>query len=302
MTTPQLTALPHLAILDVTGDDAQAFLHAQVPSDIRTLNHERAQISGWCTAKGRLLTTFVIWPIENGYRLVLASDVRDAIAKRLKMYVLRLKVQVIPATDLVYGLLHPGTALANLPLPTTDWQVTRQDEMTAVRLDSTRVLLTGPENQFQALTADLACASQEDWLRADIAQGFPLVTQATSEHYVPQMINLDKLGGVSFKKGCYPGQEIVARTHYLGKIKRHLYRVGSEQPLVSGTEVRSAVLNGQACGSLLMVAPGLDGNWLALAVLQQDATEGALYLQTEAGEQTLTQIDLVLPEAAEART
>jgi folate-binding Fe-S cluster repair protein YgfZ len=113
------------------------------------------------------------------------------------------------------------------------------------------------------------------------------------------MINLDKLGGVSFKKGCYPGQEIVARTHYLGKIKRHLYRLSSEQPLVSGTEVRSAVLNGQACGSLLMVAPGLDGNWLALAVLQQDATEGALYLQTEAGEQTLTLIDLVLPEAAE---
>ncbi len=302
MTTPQLTALPHLAILDVTGDDAQAFLHAQVPSDIRTLNNERAQISGWCAAKGRLLTTFVIWPIENGYRLVLASDVRDAIAKRLKMYVLRLKVQVIPATDLVYGLLHPGTALANLPLPTTDWQVTRQDEMTAVRLDPTRVLLTGPENQFQALTADLACASQEDWLRADIAQGFPLVTQATSEHYVPQMINLDKLGGVSFKKGCYPGQEIVARTHYLGKIKRHLYRVSSEQPLLSGAEVRSAVLNGQACGSLLTVAPGLDGIWLALAVLQQDATEGALYLQTEAGEQAITLIDLVLPEAAEART
>lgn len=302
MTTPQLTALPHLAILDITGDDAQAFLHAQVPSDIRTLNNERAQISGWCTAKGRLLTTFVIWPIENGYRLVLASDVRDAIAKRLKMYVLRLKVQVIPATDLVYGLLHPGTALANLPLPTTDWQVTRQDEMTAVRIDSTRVLLTGPENQFQALTADLACASQEDWLRADIAQGFPLVTQATSEHYVPQMINLDKLGGVSFKKGCYPGQEIVARTHYLGKIKRHLYRLSSEQPLVSGTEVRSAVLNGQACGSLLTVVPGLDGNWLTLAVLQQDATEGALYLQTETGEQALTLIDLVLPEAAEERT
>ncbi|MGV1017217.1 MAG: YgfZ/GcvT domain-containing protein [Fluviibacter phosphoraccumulans] len=302
MTTPQLTALPHLAILDVTGDDAQAFLHAQVPSDIRTLNHERAQISGWCTAKGRLLTTFVIWPIENGYRLVLSSDVRDAIAKRLKMYVLRLKVQVIPATDLVYGLLHPGATLANLPLPTTDWQVTRQDEMTAVRLDSTRVLLTGPENQFQALTADLACASQEDWLRADIAQGFPLVTQATSEHYVPQMVNLDKLGGVSFKKGCYPGQEIVARTHYLGKIKRHLYRVSSEQPLLSGAEVRSAVLNGQACGSLLTVVSGLDGNWHALAVLQQDATEGALYLQTEAGEQAITLIDLVLPEAAEART
>ena len=260
MTTPQLTALPHLAILDVTGDDAQAFLHAQVPSDIRTLNNERAQISGWCTAKGRLLTTFVIWPIENGYRLVLASDVRDAIAKRLKMYVLRLKVQVIPATDLVYGLLHPGTALANLPLPTTDWQVTRQDEMTAVRIDSTRVLLTGPENQFQALTADLACASQEDWLRADIAQGFPLVTQATSEHYVPQMINLDKLGGVSFKKGCYPGQEIVARSQYRGAVKRRLqlaHSISSASALELAKPVVELFQPGDAdqpCGLVVLAA------------------------------------------------
>lgn len=298
MTTPQLVALPHLAILDVTGEDAQSFLHAQVPSDIRQLNTESAQISGWCTAKGRLLTTFVIWPIDNGYRLVLASDVRDAIAKRLKMYVLRLNVQVSPSTDLVYGLLDPASSLDNHPLPTSDWQLTRFGALSILRLDATRLLLTGPDSDFVSLTATTGSASIDAWLRSDIAQGFPLVTQATSEHYVPQMVNLDKLGGVSFKKGCYPGQEIVARTHYLGKIKRHLYRLSSEQTLKAGAEVRSAVLNGQACGSLLTVAPKADGNgWIALAVLQQDATEGAIYLQTGTGEQALHLIDLVLPEA-----
>ena len=296
MTTPQLIALPHLAILDVTGDDAQSFLHAQVPSDIRTLNAERAQISGWCTAKGRLLTTFVIWPIENGYRLVLATDVRDAIAKRLKMYVMRLKVQVTPATDVVYGLLSPATQLNDHPLPTAEWQVAHIDQLTAIRLDSTRDLLTGPESELQALAGTEATNNAVAWILSDIAQGFPLVVQATSEHYVPQMVNLDKLGGVSFKKGCYPGQEIVARTHYLGKIKRHLYRVASAHPLAAGAEVRSSVLNGQACGSLLTAAPDAEGNWLALAVLQQDATEGAIYLQTEAGEQALTLIDRVLPD------
>ena len=296
MTTPQLIALPHLAILDVTGDDAQSFLHAQVPSDIRTLNAERAQISGWCTAKGRLLTTFVIWPIENGYRLVLAADVRDAIAKRLKMYVMRLKVQVTPATDVVYGLLSPATQLNDHPLPTAEWQVAHIDQLTAIRLDSTRDLLTGPESELQALAGTEATNNAVAWILSDIAQGFPLVVQATSEHYVPQMVNLDKLGGVSFKKGCYPGQEIVARTHYLGKIKRHLYRVASAHPLTAGAEVRSSVLNGQACGSLLTAAPDAEGNWLALAVLQQDATEGAIYLQTEAGEQALTLIDRVLPD------
>lgn len=301
MTTPQFIALPHLAILDVTGEDAQSFLHAQVPSDIRTLNTERAQISGWCTAKGRLLTTFVIWPIENGYRLVLAADVRDAIAKRLKMYVMRLKVQVAPSDDVVYGLLNPGTALMNHSLPTVDWQVTRFERVTAIRLDSTRDLLTGPESVLLTLAASNITTNPVLWMLSDIAQGFPLVTQATSEHYVPQMVNLDKLGGVSFKKGCYPGQEIVARTHYLGKIKRHLYRVSSAQPLVPGAEVRSSLLNGQACGSLLTTAQDAQGQWQALAVLQQDAIEGSIYLQNETGEQPLQLIDRVLPDEAEVQ-
>lgn len=297
MTAPQLIALPHLAIIDVTGDDAQAFLQAQVPSDIRVLTPERAQISGWCTAKGRLLTTFVIWPIDQGYRLVLSSDVRDAIAKRLKMYVLRLKVQVTPATDVVYGLLHPANEIGGLLLPTADWQVSRNASLTAVCLDNTRDLLTGPASEFQSLATSLATGTEDVWLHSDIAQGFPLVTQATSEHYVPQMINLDKLGGVSFKKGCYPGQEIVARTHYLGKIKRHLYRVSSAQPLTVGSEVRSSVLNGQACGSLLTVATDPVDKWIALAVLQQDAIDGALYVQNSAGEeQPLKCIDQVLAE------
>lgn len=299
MTTPRLIALPHLAILDISGDDAQAFLHAQVPSDIRKLDINSAQISGWCTAKGRLLTTFVIWPNESGYRLVLASDVRDAIAKRLKMFVLRLKVQVTPSTDLVYGLLDPSAQLGDLVLPTADWQVSRNNDMTALRLDATRVLLTAPESNSGLLAQECRTATPDDWYRSDIAMGFPLVTQATSEHYVPQMVNLDKLGGVSFKKGCYPGQEIVARTHYLGKIKRHLYRIRSSEPLLAGSEVRSAVLNGQSCGSVLSAAPSLDGQtWEALAVLQQDAAAGAVFILNDSHEQAIHVIDLVLPEEA----
>ena len=280
MTTAQLIPLPHLAILDVSGEVAQSFLQNQVPSDIRLLTPEKAQISGWCTAKGRLLTTFIVWPQNSGYRLVLAADVRDSIAKRLKMYVLRLKVQIGVSEDQVYGLLNPTTPLRTLPLPAEDWQVSTTGDMTAVRLDATRCLLTGPASAFTTLSGELAQGSTEDWVRADIAQGFPLVSQATSEHYVPQMVNLDKLGGVSFKKGCYPGQEIVARTHYLGKIKRHLYRVSATQPLQVGQEVRATALNGQACGSLVTVAPSTDGqSWLALAVLQEDAAEGLMTVQ-----------------------
>lgn len=295
-TSPTLISLPHLTVLELTGDDAQAFLQAQVPSDVRLLKGDRAQISGWCTAKGRLLTTFVLWSVDGGYRLILASDVAEAVAKRLKMFVLRLKVQITRLPDPVVGLLNPPTTLAGLALPNDAWQMAQTDGVTAIALDDTRVLLTGSETALTALTRGITPGNAEAWLRSDIEQGFPLVTQATSEHYVPQMVNLDKLGGVSFKKGCYPGQEIVARTHYLGKIKRHLYRVQAAQPLSAGAEVRSAVLNGQACGSLVSAAPAASGNaWLALAVLQQDAIAGELYLETEQGRIELQLIDEVIP-------
>lgn len=297
MNAPNLIALPHLTVLELTGTDAEAFLQAQVPSDIRLLNPERAQISGWCTAKGRLLTTFVVWPVEGGYRLILATDVAETVARRLKMYVLRLKVQISRLDDPVFGLLNPPATMDDIPLPTDAWQVTRTDNLTAIRLDSTRILLIGSLAVLDRLRSHATEAPLEEWLRADIEQGFPLVTQATSEHYVPQMVNLDKLGGVSFKKGCYPGQEIVARTHYLGKIKRHLYRLQAAQPLVAGAEVRSEVLNGQSCGSLLAAATSLSSNeWLALAVLQQDATAGAIYVETDGQRIDLKLIDEVMPQ------
>ena len=298
MTTPTLIPLPHLAVLELIGPDAETFLQAQIPGDIRLLNPARAQLSGWCTAKGRLLTTFVIWPVEGGYRLVLAADVAEVIAKRLKMYVLRLKVQISRLGDAVLGVLYPATALGALNLPADIWQVSHAEGVTAIRLDANRVLLTGPETALISVTGSVAQGQTDEWLRADIEQGFPLVTQATSEHYVPQMVNLDKLGGVSFKKGCYPGQEIVARTHYLGKIKRHLYRVQALRPLTVGAEVRSDVLNGQSCGSLLSAAPMPDGAWQALAVLQEDAAKGAIYLDLNGQRLDLTVINEVMPEPA----
>lgn len=301
MSAPILISLPHLTVLELTGPDTQAFLQAQVPSDIRLLTPEHAQISGWCTAKGRLLTTFVIWPVTDGYHLILARDVADTIAKRLKMFVLRLKVQINRLDDAVLGLLNPPNMLDGLALPTEPWQISQAAGITAIRLDATRVLLSAPGATLGSLTAAFGTGQSDLWLRADIEQGFPLVTQATSEHYVPQMVNLDKLGGVSFKKGCYPGQEIVARTHYLGKIKRHLYRVKATQAITAGAEVRSDVLNGQACGSLLSAAPtDVSNEWLALAVLQQDAVAGTIYLESDEGRIPLTLIDEVMPQPEKA--
>jgi tRNA-modifying protein YgfZ len=298
MNQSELISLTHLALLDVTGEDAQTFLQSQIPGDIRLVSPESAQISGWCTAKGRLLTTFILWQIDGGYRLVLARDLRDSVAKRLKMFVLRLKVQVTPSEDQVLGLLNPPETLEGLKLPNTSWQVAQNAHITAVSLDPNRCLISGTAAAIEALIAHIPGGSLDTWLRADVSAGLPLVTQATTEHFVPQMLNLDKLGGVSFKKGCYPGQEIVARTHYLGKIKRHLYRVSANLVITPGQEVRATSLSGQSCGSLLTTAPSADGShWIGLAVLQQDALSGTLSVQRDEGSIDLTLLGLVMPEA-----
>jgi tRNA-modifying protein YgfZ len=300
MNHAQLIPLTHLAILDITGEDAQTFLQNQIPGDIRLVNRESAQISGWCTAKGRLLTTFMLWQIDGGYRLVLARDLRDSVAKRLKMFVLRLKVQVTCSEDQLLGLLNPPDALNELNLPAASWQVIQDRGITVVRLDPGRCLISGSADAIQHLVSEAPDGTVDAWLRADVSEGLPIVTQATTEHYVPQMVNLDRLGGVSFKKGCYPGQEIVARTHYLGKIKRHLYRVSATSPIAAGQEVRAASLNGQSCGSLLTATPAADGSqWLALAVLQRDAVDGALSVESDEGTVGLTLLGLVMPESQE---
>ena len=301
MNTPTLTPLTHLTVLELTGEDAETFLQAQVPSDVRLVTADHAQISGWCTAKGRLLTTFILLRSDNGYRMILASDVAESVAKRLKMFVLRLKVQITQLDDVVAGLLNPASHLGNLKLPTASWQVTHAPGLTAIRLDDSRILLTGSAGALEREANGVITAPTEAWLRADIEKGFPLVAKATSELFVPQMINLDKLGGVSFKKGCYPGQEIVARTHYLGKIKRHLYRVRALQPLTAGTDVRSEALNGQSGGSLLSTASDESGqHWVALAVLQQDAANGANYVEVDGKRIELTLLDEVMPTSETA--
>lgn len=297
MTSTQLVPLTHLTILDVTGPDAESFLQAQVPSDVRLINDKMAQLSGWCTAKGRLLTTFVLYPIENGYRLILSKDLCASIARRLKMYVLRLKVTISEHQHEVFGLINPSNHLGTLILPTSSWEITHEAEISTIRLNPMQVLLIGLSNNIQQMTGEISRGSLDAWKRADIEQGFPLVSLATSELYVPQMINLDKLGGVSFKKGCYPGQEIVARTHYLGKVKRHLYRISSPTSLQPGLEIQAESLNGQVCGSVLSSAPDeSSGNWLALAVIQEDAISGKLYARSELdSQQPIHVLNLVMP-------
>ena len=214
--------LSHLALLRATGADAPTFLDTQLT---RNVPERGATLAGYCSAKGRLLASFTLWREQDGIALLVSRDIAEAIAKRLRMYVLRAKVTIedVTPTHAIEGLAAPRDA----PDAPDVWSVTRDsggsrirfpDAAGRVRFLRVAPLPRGPATEGHRTDALDAAA----WRWADIQAGLPLITAATQDRFVPQMVNLEALGGVDFKKGCYPGQEVVARSQYLGKLKRRM--------------------------------------------------------------------------------
>jgi len=251
----RIAKLDHYGLLSAAGDDARAFLHAQLTNDVENLPPGRARYAGWCSAKGRLLATFLVVPHADGFLLQLSRDLVPAVLKRLAMFVLRSKVKITDASGLwaQYGVWEPvgESALA----------VSEKDGALSVAIDNGRRLVLAPEGRLSPN------ASAEDWMLAEVRAGHPLIAQATQDQFVPQMVNLELAGGVDFKKGCYPGQEIVARAQYRGAVKRRMYRLRGA-PLQAGQELYSDDAPGQPSG-MVVNAAGDE----SLAVLQTSAVE-----------------------------
>jgi folate-binding protein YgfZ len=238
--------LSRYGLLAVTGADARAFLHAQLTNDIASLPSDRAALAGWCTAKGRLLASMLVIPSPQGFLLQLARDLAPAIAKRLSMYVLRSKVKIADVSD---AWVQYGVWDAALKLTGVAWD----GDVATVRVDEGRFLRIGPADKFSP-----APTKPEDaWTLEEIRVGRPLISAATQDKFVPQMVNFEALGAVSFQKGCYPGQEIVARAQFRGEVKRHMVRVqipaGTE--LKPGQEFNGGVVVDSAAGEALAVMP-----------------------------------------------
>ncbi|MBS1140738.1 MAG: folate-binding protein [Proteobacteria bacterium] len=272
--------LTHLGLIEVTGEEAKSFLHSQFTSDINHLGENQAQHSGWCTAKGRMQASFVVWRQGERYSLMLAADLQEATQKRLQMFILRAKVKLAAQTDstVMLGLSGPQApevlADAGLPCPDDAMTTAVSNDTTVVRLDAGRFMIVAPESAMSSLWQKLTVKAKPvgipAWRWLDIRSAFPLVTLATKEEFVPQMADFEKIGGVSFHKGCYPGQEIVARTQYLGKVKRHLFRLNSQQALKAGDVLHSPDNPDQSCGMVMTSAPSPKGGYEALAVVQSN--------------------------------
>ncbi len=290
-----LCDLSQFGILKVSGEDVQSFLQNMVSSDVREVSAQQAQISSLSTAKGRMLATFLIWQTDADYFLHLPRGLCTAILKRLSMYVLRSKVKIEEVSDgiICLGLSGEG-AIALLQqhfgsVPQNPLAVEQHDDASVIRVGAQRFQInTTPQHApalWQNLVANARATGSICWNWLNIRNGIPVVLPTTQEQFVPQMANLELIGGVNFKKGCYPGQEIVARMQYLGKSKRRMYLAHIAGSAQAGDQLFSAEVEGQSCGMVANAAPAPHGGCDLLAVMQISSHDGqAVHLGSLQGE------------------
>ncbi|MDH4150174.1 MAG: folate-binding protein [Betaproteobacteria bacterium] len=256
------------SLLHFSGSDAQAFLHGQLTCDVLALESGFSTYGGYCTPKGRLLATFLLWRSGADYFMLLPGAVAEPIRKRLTMYILRAKVKAedITATQACIGVAGTDSAqqIAALggKVPDRLHTLTANEDVTVIAIPVQRYLVVLPRERATAV------ADPDAWTALDIEAGIPFITPPTQEEFVAQMVNLDLIGGLSYTKGCYPGQEIVARTHYLGRLKQRMYCARINASATAGDKLYCDALGDQSSGMIVAAAPDKNGPCDVLAVLQ----------------------------------
>ena len=247
---PVMTSLASEALIRVSGEDAKSFLQAQLTNDIEEVSNKQAQLSAWCDPKGQVLALFYVFMYERNYYLLFDATLKEAILKRLKMFVLRSKVELTDCSDELvilgyggdFGDLDVQRAL-DLKLKET-WGCAMVPaeglrNIKAIKIPGPyhRYLMVGPVDQmmqaWDKLMVNADKTNQRDWHLMDIAAGLPVVNDAISGRFIAQMLNLDKLNAINFKKGCFPGQEIIARMHFRATVPKRMLKVHVQGVLTS---------------------------------------------------------------------
>ncbi len=280
-----LCDLSQFGLLQVTGEDAQSFLQNLLSNDIRDTDSGRVQLSSFNNAKGRMLASMLVWKEGDDYLLQMPRGLCEAMRKKLSMYVLRSKVKIADISDerVCIGV-SGGKALSalqalNADMPTDSMSVVQTSDATLIRRDAQRMQIVAAAARASEIWKTLSAAATPagspcwDWL--DIRAGVPFILPQTQEAFVPQMVNFELIGGINFKKGCYPGQEVVARMHYLGKAKRRMYlaRVMTDAAPLPGDKVFSAADPAQPCGEVVNAAQAAHGGFEMLVVVQTEAAD-----------------------------
>jgi tRNA-modifying protein YgfZ len=295
------------ALLEFTGDDAKTFLQGQLTNDINDINNEISQLSGYCNPKGRLLTLFRIFSIEDKIYLQLPAPLLTKIKKRMKMFVMMSKVNIKEVSAELINIALAGDNITSLLKQHFDG-LTAQDNHVITQNGLTIITIAGetpgvvPQYQCigsyeamqpfcsQLFSNNIALIDNNGWTQLNIQAGLPSVGEKTIESFVPQMLNLHRLNAINFKKGCYTGQEVVARLHYLGKSKRAMYQIkfATDNIAEAGDSLFSPESNsGQGAGNIVLAsqlsnsAPNSLSNKeiLVLAVVETSSVEkNAIFL------------------------
>lgn len=276
----------HFGVIRASGEEVAAFLQGQLSNDIRLVTPELAQYSTYSTPKGRMLANFLIWQADDAYFLLCRLDLLEPTLKRLKMYVMRSKVTLEVSNGGVFGLNENTVAvlLTDAPpsLPEVSLSVSAANLEVLIQLGQGFALLVTETATEPTWLSTAQALDAKHWQWVHIAAGVPWISAATVEAFVPQMTNMDALGAIHFKKGCYTGQEVVARLHYLGKSKRRLYRIGlaDDVELTEGADLYGR--DGETSvkvGKIVNIAPDLTQEFgqQALAVIQIAAWEAGIF-------------------------
>ena len=280
LATSGVAPLPHLGVIRVEGEDAAKFLQGQLTQDFALLGQSEARLAAFCSAKGRMQASFVGFKrAPDEILLVCSCDLLAPTLKRLSMFVLRAKARLSDASEAyaLFGLVGSAVPPA---LPPTLWSQWRDGEASVVRLypaeGLARALWVAPV-QTEAPAGDAMAEPLWQWL--DVRSGVATLSQPVFEAFVPQMLNYESVGGVNFKKGCYPGQEVVARSQFRGTLKRRAYLVHGQTPMAAGQDVFHDGDAEQPCGTVVQAAAHPSGGFDAIVSLQTSAAaQGGLHI------------------------
>ena len=282
--------LDKTATIRVEGDDRIQFLQGQLTQDINLISQDKALYAGFCNPKGRVLAFMLCYVAHESIHIQLDNSIKESILKKLKMYVLRSKVSLNLLEETFTSIGFVGTkALVerNIQIPKNHLDIVQYQDVMIMRIghDSERYQLMGENskvNEFIKLNfSAYSTMSLDDWNNLNILDGIPDIYPTTQEAFIPQSLNMDLIEGINFKKGCYTGQEIVARTHYLGKVKRRMYRafIKSQVDLNPGDQILNK--NGEETGQLVRSAKENNDKTNLLIELRVDQAHEALFIKNE---------------------
>lgn len=292
---PALIPLPSLSVLRIEGEDAESFLQSQLSADLRTLTQDNWIRASYCSPKGRVLAVMTLWRKKNAILTALPTEIIGTILQRLSLYKLRSRVELSVQNDLLLAGLSQTAwpqwcSEQNIPAPKPGQSNSESPlGIDVLALSEQRALLCAPAQAFASLEAGIQpCLTETDWWAASIDDQEAQVVAATQEHFVPQMLNLDLTGAVSFRKGCYPGQEVVARMHYLGKARQRMLRASYQagdamiaaQP---GQTLRDS--NGKRLGEVVLAHPQINQLLVSLRI---DLLNGDVLLAAQDASLALT--------------